>query len=352
MSAVFLSYKREDETRVTRLALALRSSGLDVWWDRALAGGEHWRQRIEAELDSARCVVVVWTKSSVSIEGTFVRDEADRGAARHILIPVLFDRVPLPLGFGETQAIDLTHWRGSKSDPFFEDLVVAIRAKVEGILPPPPKGPIRRAIRRATAGGLVAGLTAALSALAASTMNLQPKLCGLSVGQPWLSDACGAVGTGGKPTRDERIAWESRKRGDCEALREHLRRFPAGALRVEAQTLLSTPTKKSEVSTSRKEHELKLFVGNDDALPSRNEDLARASALERGKRGAASLCKGFEASGIFTLRATDAEPATWDCRRARNGWTCGFQGKAVCSLDAPKELEYERCDGPRTLGGL
>lgn len=144
MSHVFVSYKSEDAERVARLAKALASSGLDVWWDRYLAGGENWHAQIKSTLESAKCVVVVWTHASVGPAGDFVRDEARDGKQRSILVPVRLDRVSPPLGFGEIQAIDLTRWKGSTQDPFFQDLVATIKAKMEGRPVPAAKGPIRR----------------------------------------------------------------------------------------------------------------------------------------------------------------------------------------------------------------
>ena len=80
MSDVFISYKREDEVRVARLARALEQAGLAVWWDRGLPGAESWRENIASALHAAKCVLVVWSHGSVGVEGAFVRDEA--GAAR------------------------------------------------------------------------------------------------------------------------------------------------------------------------------------------------------------------------------------------------------------------------------
>ena len=137
MSDVFISYKREDEARVARLAKALESAGFDVWWDRGLPGGESWRANIEAALESARCVVAVWSKASVAKEGHFVRDEAGRAMARRQLVPVFIDRVDLPLGFGEVQAIDLSGWRGRPNDPAIHDVVEACKAKLDDRPAPP-----------------------------------------------------------------------------------------------------------------------------------------------------------------------------------------------------------------------
>src|SRR5579872_1133605 len=132
MSDVFISYKREDEARVYRLAQALEKVGLTVWSDHQLAPSENFRDNIAKALAEARCVVVVWSRASVGEAGDFVRDEASRGKARGVLVPVRIDAVHPPLGFGELQAVDLTGWRGGAGDPFFRDLVGATRAKLDG----------------------------------------------------------------------------------------------------------------------------------------------------------------------------------------------------------------------------
>lgn len=126
MSDVFVSYKAEDKRRVRPLVEALESNGYSVWWDEQIGGGSAWRQSIEAELNKAKCVIVVWSKRSVSPEGTFVQDEATRAQQRHVYVPVLIDKVQLPLGFGETQALPLTGWRGDRSDARYEAVLSAV----------------------------------------------------------------------------------------------------------------------------------------------------------------------------------------------------------------------------------
>ena len=76
-------------------------------------------------------MIVVWTHESVGPAGDFVRDEAVQGKRRGVLVPVRLERVAPPLGFGEIQAIDLTHWKGNPRDPFFQDLCAAVTAKLE-----------------------------------------------------------------------------------------------------------------------------------------------------------------------------------------------------------------------------
>jgi TolB-like protein/tetratricopeptide (TPR) repeat protein len=127
MADVFVSYKAEDQRRVAPLVEALQADGYSVWWDEQICGGSAWRQTIEAELNAARCAVVIWSKRSVGPHGTFVQDEAARAQERQIYVPVTIDKVHLPLGFGETQALPLAGWRGDRSDPRYRAVLGVVR---------------------------------------------------------------------------------------------------------------------------------------------------------------------------------------------------------------------------------
>jgi hypothetical protein len=130
MSDVFISYASEDRDRVRPLAEALQKRGFNIWWDRSLAAGQDYSQIIERELRSAKAVIVVWTRSSSA--STFVRDEAGRARDEGRLVPVMLDRVEIPLGFGAFQAEDFTHWNGGPTAPQMQLLEEALRAKLEG----------------------------------------------------------------------------------------------------------------------------------------------------------------------------------------------------------------------------
>jgi serine/threonine-protein kinase len=132
MADVFVSYKAEDRRRVTPLVKALEAEGLSVWWDEQIGGGSSWRREIEAELDAAKCVIVAWSKRSVGPEGEFVQDEATRAKQRHVYVPVTIDKVRVPLGFGETQALALTGWHGSRADRRYQAVLAAVRAITQG----------------------------------------------------------------------------------------------------------------------------------------------------------------------------------------------------------------------------
>lgn len=130
MADIFISYASEDRARVRPLAEALAERGFNIWWDRSLAAGQDYASIIERELRAAKAVIVVWTQSSAL--STFVRDEAGRARDEGRLVPVLLDRVQLPLGFGAFQAEDFTSWNGGSNAPQMQLLEEALKARLEG----------------------------------------------------------------------------------------------------------------------------------------------------------------------------------------------------------------------------
>jgi tetratricopeptide (TPR) repeat protein len=129
---VFISYKAEDRRRVRPLVEALEKEGLAVWWDAHVGAGQEWRERIAGELETAKCVIVAWSKGAVGPNGRFVRDEATRALRRGVYVPITLDRVEPPLGFGETQALPLLRWTGDRSDAAYLALLAAVTAVVRG----------------------------------------------------------------------------------------------------------------------------------------------------------------------------------------------------------------------------
>jgi formylglycine-generating enzyme required for sulfatase activity len=133
MSDIFISYSSEDRGKAKDIADALKRQGFSVWWDRSILPGETFDTVIEDALDAAECVIVLWSKTSVSKE--WVRTEASDGKQRRILIPVLIERdVRIPIEFRRMQAADLIDWGGKLPHPGFDNLLKA----VAGILGRPP----------------------------------------------------------------------------------------------------------------------------------------------------------------------------------------------------------------------
>ena len=98
MSDIFISYACKDRQRVQRLAEALEAREWSVWWDRTISAGKTFDDVIEEEFRSAKCVIVVW--SSASVTSSWVTEEASEGQRKGILVPVLFEDVEPPIGFG------------------------------------------------------------------------------------------------------------------------------------------------------------------------------------------------------------------------------------------------------------
>jgi len=124
MNDIFLSYSREDEARAGSLAGALEARGWSVWWDRSIPAGKSFDEVIEAAIYNAKCVVVIWSASSV--KSRWVLTEAEEGADRGILVPVRTDDVPIPFAFRRIHAADLVGWNGSGESPAFLKLAEAI----------------------------------------------------------------------------------------------------------------------------------------------------------------------------------------------------------------------------------
>ena len=104
MTDVFISYSSEDRDRVRPLVATLERGGWDVWWDRQIDAGVAFDREIERAIDEAKCIVVVW--SSTSVESEWVRTEAGEGLEKGNLVPVLIEDVKPPLAFRRIQAID------------------------------------------------------------------------------------------------------------------------------------------------------------------------------------------------------------------------------------------------------
>lgn len=128
MADVFISYRHADRLLALKLYDHLSAHGRSVFLDRKrLEPGARWEGRILAELETAGCVVVLWSQASLRSE--WVRNEATRGLERRRLVQASLEPVHIPEPFGSLQAIDLTGWRG---DPTPE--LAALTAAIDGVI--------------------------------------------------------------------------------------------------------------------------------------------------------------------------------------------------------------------------
>jgi TIR domain len=154
MTDVFISYSSSDRAVAQTVALGLQAQGLTVWWDRDIQPGRQFDQVIEAALDAAQCVVVLW--SAQATESAWVRNEASEALRRDRLVPALIEtNVRIPLEFRRVQAADLTGWLvtpntvtagtgGARSNAEWDAFCGAIKRLLgagPGPTPPPPPRP-------------------------------------------------------------------------------------------------------------------------------------------------------------------------------------------------------------------
>lgn len=132
MSDVFISYASEDRESILPLVEHLQRQGWSVWWDRKIPPGKNFDEVIEDAIEVARCVVVVWSKSSII--SRWVKTEASEGDRRGILVPVQIDSASIPLEFRRLQAAQLQDWNGNTADTEVRKVVDAVSALLDSRL--------------------------------------------------------------------------------------------------------------------------------------------------------------------------------------------------------------------------
>jgi adenylate cyclase len=128
MADVFVSYARTDKARVAPLVAAIESKGWSVWWDPEISPGQEFDDQIEAEIEAASAVLVVWTPTSVA--SRWVRGEAREAAERNILVPVRFDQARLPMDVRAIHTTDLDGWAENPASSQAQEFLRALGAMI------------------------------------------------------------------------------------------------------------------------------------------------------------------------------------------------------------------------------
>ncbi|HJR14023.1 MAG TPA: TIR domain-containing protein [Rhodanobacteraceae bacterium] len=128
MADVFVSYARADKTRVAPLVAAIEAKGWSVWWDPEITPGQEFDDQIEAEIDAAKAVLVVWTPTSVA--SRWVRGEAREAAERGILVPVRFEQARLPMDVRAIHTTDLDEWKEDPASVQAQEFLRALAAMI------------------------------------------------------------------------------------------------------------------------------------------------------------------------------------------------------------------------------
>lgn len=169
MADVFISYRKADRARAEALANALKIENLDVWWDVALETGQTFDEKIQAALEQAKAVIVIWSKESVKSD--WVRAESSIGRERGILVPIMIQPVNIPVPFNLIHTADLVGWHGDRAHAGYQDVVkqvkeLAGKSHVKPLKPPPNRA--LRALWRTVA------VVAVIAAIGASVWVFRP----------------------------------------------------------------------------------------------------------------------------------------------------------------------------------
>lgn len=253
---------------------------------------------------------------------------------------LLLDDVAIPPSFKQLPTLDLTQWDGHLNDPAFQQLVRSIREAPDRF-----SRHFRRRKGRLLSG--VTGVSAALFAYAflSDFLQLQESICSVSVLQPRASDFCGAHGLGGQPTKEERLAWADVPLTDCNALRDHVSRFPGGAFRDEAADILGARRIARTESWADEQMRLPLFVtGGAEVYPSESE--AQRATLQQATVPAQRLCDNFGVTSSYRVDGAEPQVQSWRCSVGSSGTTCSLDGWAMCDVSKRVVEEIEICGQP------
>lgn len=169
MADVFISYRKADRAKAEALAKALKVENLDVWWDTALETGQTFDEKIQAVLQEAKAIIVIWSRESVKSD--WVRAESSIGRERGVLVPVMIQPVNIPVPFNLLHTADLIGWNGDRSHPGYRDVVKQVKTLANKTHVKPLRPPPNRALRnvwRAIAA------VAVIAAIGASTWVIKP----------------------------------------------------------------------------------------------------------------------------------------------------------------------------------
>lgn len=204
---------------------------------------------------------------------------------------------------------------------------------------------IPRMLRRLAIGSIASALTAGLFAFAMNFMSVQDHACTVPIGQPLLSDTCGALGLGNRPTHQERVDFGLLPPGDCAALSAYRGAHEDSPLRALVDSRLADRRVRTEEQWVPFARQNPVMFSPADGGPSPTEAAARAAALARARPQAERLCRNFAASSLFRFKGAAPVAQAWSCERRGGGFVCGFEGVAQCEIEEKQIIEQVRCGG-------
>ena len=127
---VFLSYAQQDARIAKSLAEVFQQERWSVFTDDEIRSGADWRATLESKLEQAKCILVIWSERSVQSE--WVREEADYGRSRGVLVAVRVDGCELPFGYRRFNVVDLSDWSSDEQRGGLAEVLSRVRTIIEG----------------------------------------------------------------------------------------------------------------------------------------------------------------------------------------------------------------------------
>lgn len=118
---VFISYSRDDRDLVVRVVEALRTKGLEVWFDAQISTGTDWDEVLEKQIIEADNMVLFLSKTSVASD--YVKNELFFAQQNGTIVnPVLIEPCQLPLAMARMHYVDLTQDFDKGVDRLYQDI--------------------------------------------------------------------------------------------------------------------------------------------------------------------------------------------------------------------------------------
>jgi hypothetical protein len=354
MTKVFLSYKSFDRARALKVADALEHHGFEVWVDKDdLRAGETWRQEIEDALDKSEFVLVLWPTDPDEKSGNWVRFEAARAFEQGKLFQATFGdkaKVPKsPFDFSSVEGFNLEHfghlvrYYSEKIDPVILEIRDAIWAKRDGVQVPTPTAHRKIAERRALYS-LIAASFCGVVIIALGILQLQNEICSSN---SYISDTCGSIGIGRRPTREERLDYAAifpNTPETCLKLRifsATYREKSVSNLPSKANQRITEATVARSATWSPTADEAVINESRAPLFPSATTLTAQAAARSEVKRDARQTC---ETTGVANERRANKmksiELHSYNCPPdPRGGYTCTARYSVTCGMEERAVVE-------------
>lgn len=130
MADVFISYARSTVECAEALARILEANGHSVWYDARLPAHRAYADVIQEELDSAKAVLIIWSREAVHSQ--WVRSEADRARMNGTLIQLRIDNCVLPMPFDQIECPVVQSWNGDGDLPALSPVLTSLSELLNG----------------------------------------------------------------------------------------------------------------------------------------------------------------------------------------------------------------------------